>query len=127
MTTSDFGNHLIYDGDCPFCSQYVRLTRLREALGPVALINARDQGPEQARAVALGFDLNEGMLLHFDGQDHFGADCLNMLALMSTRSGAFNRFTALLFRNKPVARFSYPILRNGRNATLWMLGRAKIG
>jgi len=35
---------IVYDGDCPFCSRYVRLVRLRDAIGPVALVNARDGG-----------------------------------------------------------------------------------
>ena len=35
---------IVYDGDCPFCSRYVKLVRLREALGSVDLVNARDGG-----------------------------------------------------------------------------------
>ena len=33
-------NYLIYDGNCPFCSNYVRFTRLRENIGSVDLIDA---------------------------------------------------------------------------------------
>lgn len=126
MTEHSFGNHLIYDGDCPFCSQYVLLARIRDATGPMALLNARDGGPECARARDLGYDLNEGMLLHLDGRDYFGADCLNRLALLSTRSGFFNRVTALVFQSPTVTRFCYPLMRAGRNATLRLLGRSKI-
>ena len=31
----------IYDGDCPFCSKYVRLIQLKNTVGDVELINAR--------------------------------------------------------------------------------------
>ena len=48
----DGGNHdqrgdawLVYDGDCPFCSRYVKYLRLRRAAGPVRLVNAREGGP----------------------------------------------------------------------------------
>ena len=126
MTERTFGNHLIYDGECPFCSRYVHLARIREVAGPVTLLNARNGGPECERARALGYDLNEGMMLHLGGQDYFGADCLNRLALLSTRSGVFNRMTALVFRSPAVARFGYPLLRAGRNATLRILGRSNI-
>ena len=36
---------LVYDGDCPFCSRYVQYLRLRQAAGPVRLVNAREGGP----------------------------------------------------------------------------------
>ncbi|GMG83953.1 DCC1-like thiol-disulfide oxidoreductase family protein [Paralimibaculum aggregatum] len=120
-------NHIIYDGDCPFCSSYVGLMRLKQAIGPVALIDAREGGPEVERARALGFDLDDGMLLHLDGRDHHGADCLNRLALLSTRSGLFNRLSAWLFRSETLARVAYPLLRAGRNATLMLLGRRRLG
>jgi predicted DCC family thiol-disulfide oxidoreductase YuxK len=31
---------LYYDGDCPFCSRYVRWLRLQRAVGSVHLVNA---------------------------------------------------------------------------------------
>ena len=117
---------LIYDGDCPFCSNYVRLVKLREAIGPVQLINARDGGPEVKRATSRGFDLNEGMLLVMDGRYYHGADCINRLALLSTDSGAFNGITAGIFRSPALSKALYPVLRAGRNLTLFLLGRRKI-
>ena len=36
---------LIYDGACIFCDAYVRLLALREAVGPVELIDARSGDP----------------------------------------------------------------------------------
>ncbi|MEL6220172.1 MAG: DCC1-like thiol-disulfide oxidoreductase family protein [Pseudomonadota bacterium] len=124
---AELKNHILYDGECPFCAAFVKLVRLREAVGGLRLVNARDGGPEVERARALGFDLDEGMVLHLDGQDYHGADCLNRLALLSTGSGVFNRLSALLFRSGWVARVSYPVLRAGRNLTLRLLGRTKIG
>ena len=119
--------YLLYDGECPFCAAYVRYARLREAAGPVALIDAREGGEEARRARRLGYDLDEGMLLHLNGVDHHGADCLNRLALLSTRSGAFNRLNAWAFRRPSVARLAYPVLRAGRGAALRLLGRSPIG
>jgi predicted DCC family thiol-disulfide oxidoreductase YuxK len=119
-------NVLIYDGDCPFCANYVRLLRLRGAVGPIRLIDARANPIERRAAMERGFDLNQGMLLFMNGQYYHGAECLNRLALLSTTSDIFNRITAVAFRWPAAARISYPILRAGRNLTLRLLGRRKI-
>lgn len=120
------GAVVIYDGECPFCSAYVRLTRLRDAVGPVRLIDARLGGPEVDGALAAGLDLDDGMVLDFGGRRYHGADSLAMLALLSSGSGFFNRLTARLFRDPAVARRLYPAMRAGRNLTLRLLGRRKL-
>ncbi|HSF96481.1 MAG TPA: DCC1-like thiol-disulfide oxidoreductase family protein [Thermohalobaculum sp.] len=121
------GNYLIYDGECPFCSRYARLTRLRAAVGGLRLINARDRGPEVEAAIRAGYELDQGMLLSLDGQLHYGADCLNRLALMSSRSTLFNRLTYALFRSPRASRLMYPVLRAGRNLVLRLMGRRRLG
>jgi predicted DCC family thiol-disulfide oxidoreductase YuxK len=120
-------NYLIYDGECPFCSRYARLVRLRETVGQVALIDARVPSPEVEAAKAHGYVLDDGMLLRLDGNIYYGADCLNRLALLSSRSTAFNRLTYLLLRSPALARWTYPILRCGRRAVLILLGRKRLG
>lgn len=117
---------LIYDGECPFCKRYVAMTRLRQAIGNVRLIDARQGGPEFEEMQAAGFDVNEGMLLKLEGEYYFGADCLNRLALLSTRSDLFNKFCAFVFRSQKISRLAYPVLRCGRNLTLRLLKRDPI-
>ena len=125
--SGESGNYLIYDGECPFCSRYVRLTRLRDAVGGLRLINARDRTPEAEAAIRAGYSLDEGMVLCLDGRLYHGADCLNRLALMSSRSGLFNRLTYAMFRSPGVSRVVYPVLRAGRNLALLLLGRRRLG
>jgi predicted DCC family thiol-disulfide oxidoreductase YuxK len=36
---------VIYDGECPFCANYVRLYRLRQLVGRVQLVDARGNDP----------------------------------------------------------------------------------
>lgn len=104
----------------------MRLTKLKQSIGPVRLINARDGGPEVTQVKAAGLDLDEGMVMSYNGKLYHGDECLNMMAMMSSDSGIFNRMAALLFRSPVVARASYPFLRCGRAITLRMLGRKKI-
>lgn len=123
--TSD-QNYLLYDGECPFCSSYVQMVQLRKAVGPVEMLNMRENPDLAARYKAEGYDLDQGMLLHLDGQVFWGADCINRLAMLSSQSDLFNRLNAAVFRHPSLSAVLYPIMRAGRNATLALLGRTKV-
>lgn len=112
-----------YDGECPFCSEFVRLLRLRESVGAPELVNLRDATAARTELEAQGFDLDRGMVADISGVRYGGADALNALALLTTPSGLFNRATAVLFSSPVLARIVYPIMRAGRNATLTLLDR----
>ena len=131
------GAVLVYDGECPVCSAYVRYVRIRESVGEVVLIDARDGSSADPKKSALGkywlgriraanLDLNEGMVLIYGGRLYHGADCVHMLALLSSASGPFNRFNALLFKSPAAAKVLYPAMRGGRNLLLRLLGRKRI-
>jgi predicted DCC family thiol-disulfide oxidoreductase YuxK len=117
---------LVYDGECPVCSAYVRYLRLKASAGTAQLINARDGGPWVDRVRAHGLDLDEGMALYYGGAWYHGADCIHMLALLSTPSSVFNRLNAVMFRSPRIARAMYPVLRAGRNLLLKVLGRSPL-
>jgi predicted DCC family thiol-disulfide oxidoreductase YuxK len=126
MTThSEPDTWIVYDGQCPFCSRYVQLVRLRETLGQVGLFDARKGGPQVEEARRAGL-LDEGMVLKLDGRLYHGAECIHMLALLSTPSSWFNRVNAAMFRSQTASRVLYPVLRTGRNAVLRLLGRSKL-
>lgn len=117
---------LVYDGDCPFCSRYVRYLRFRDTVGKVHLVNAREGGPLVEEIIGAGLDLDEGMVLKMGGRCYHGADCIHALAMLSSSCNAFNRVNAVIFRSPTLSRALYPILRAGRNAVLRGLGRTKI-
>jgi predicted DCC family thiol-disulfide oxidoreductase YuxK len=109
---------LIYDGACIFCDAYVRLLSLREAVGPVELIDARSGDPRLRAYESAGYDLKEGMLFDYNGTVYFGADAINVLATLSTPVKTFNRINGALLSKRHVARFFYPILKFCRTITL---------
>jgi len=119
-------NFLLYDGDCPFCSNYVRMLQLQKAVGPIDLLNMRDHPDLAVAYKAQGYDLNQGMLLHLDGQDYWGADCINRLALISTGNDFFNSVNAAVFRNPCLSTALYPFMRTGRSLALTLLGKKKM-
>jgi predicted DCC family thiol-disulfide oxidoreductase YuxK len=124
VTVAD--NWLLYDGECPFCSRYVRHVRLRAAIGPITLANAREHAALLEEVRRLGFDVDTGMVLKLDGNYYHGADCIHALALLTTPSGWFNRINSLVFRSATASKILYPILRAGRNLTLRLLGRTRL-
>lgn len=122
MTTS-----IYYDGNCPFCERYVRYLRLKDIAGPVELVDLRQDSRSKAEFVAEGFDLDKGMVVDMDGRRVGGADAINQLALMTTRSNLFNRLTKWLFSSTLIASLLYPLLATGRWFLLFLLGRHQLG
>ena len=117
---------IVYDGECPFCSEYLKVLRLRDAAKTVELISARDPHPLVDEVLKLGFDLDEGMVAKVGDAYYHGADCVHILSLMSTPSGVFNKLNNLIFKHRFLATLLYPVLRFGRNMTLRLLGHQKL-
>jgi predicted DCC family thiol-disulfide oxidoreductase YuxK len=116
---------LVYDGQCPFCSRYARLVRVRENVR-LHLIDARAGGPLVREMRDAGLDLNEGMVLKKGNRYYPGAEALHVLAALSTSKTFLNRLAASIFRSGYRSRAIYPLLRAGRNAALRLLGRERI-
>ena len=116
---------IVYDGECPVCSAYVRMLRLR-ALGDVELINARDDHPLVRSLENSGVDLDEGMAVKVGDELYLGDQAIQRMALMTSGSSIFNRLNFWIFRSGTRSRLLYPILRAGRNLLLTLLGRRSI-
>ena len=115
-----------YDGDCPLCRSYTRMMRLREAIGRVDLVDAREAPDAVSRLSRLGLDLDEGFVVDADGRLYHGADAIHMLAILTAPLGIFHRFNAAIFSRPRLAAFLYPLLVRGRALLLWLLGRKPI-
>jgi predicted DCC family thiol-disulfide oxidoreductase YuxK len=118
--------HIVYDGECPFCTRYVKLLRLRAASGPIVLVNAREPHPAVDYVESRGVALDNEMALVIGGEVYAGPECINRLALMSTSSGAFNRINAFIFASPRRSDRAYPAMRFVRNFTLRLLRRPPI-
>ena len=117
---------VVFDGDCPFCSQYVQLLKLREIVGATRLVNARSGDSIAIELQQSGYDLNQGMVVRYKGQTYCGADGVHVLACLTTSSRTFNRVNNVIFGSLIVSRALYPILRFGRSAALRLLGKSEI-
>jgi len=114
---------VVYDGECPFCRNYVSLMALRKAVGQVELVDARNGGPTVRRLADLGYDLNEGMAALYGGRIYYGGDSVALLSSMTSERGWVGRLVAVLLRDSNRARVLYPFMKFGRRVTLRLLGK----
>ncbi|SEI01236.1 Predicted thiol-disulfide oxidoreductase YuxK, DCC family [Rheinheimera pacifica] len=117
---------LIYDKDCPACNAYCQMVRIRQSVGELKLINAREDTEIMQQITAQGLDIDQGMVLKMGDNWYYGSDAIYMLSLLSSRSGLFNRLNYHLFKSKRLAKWLYPLLRFCRNLLLKLLGKRKI-
>jgi len=101
--------------------------RLQEAAGRLQLVDARQEPGLVEQLQHQGYRLNDGLLLAIGNQYFHGAAAINVLALMSSRSGCFNRLNYRVFRSRRMANLLYPVLVAGRRVLLWLLGRKPLG
>jgi predicted DCC family thiol-disulfide oxidoreductase YuxK len=117
---------LVYDKECPACDNYCQIVRIREDIGELMLVDAREPTPIMDEITALGWDIDQGMVLKIGNRLYYGAEAIHALALISSRSGVFNRLNYWLFKSTWLSHLLYPILRSLRNLLLKILRKTKI-
>lgn len=117
---------LVYDKQCPACNNYCQMVRIKESVGILQLVDARDDTPIMEEITAAGLDIDEGMVLKMGDQLYYGADAIHALSLISSRSGIFNRLAYWVFKSKRVSHVLYPMLKVGRVVLLKLLRRTRI-
>lgn len=117
---------IVYDGECPFCSNFVELYRIRDNVGKVELIDARERPDLIEEFDRRGFEINDGMVAIWQGQYYYGPDSVNLLSMLSSEKGAFAAMNRALFRNRKTAAAVYPWLVRGRKLVLKIMGRKLI-
>lgn len=113
---------LVYDGQCPVCTAYCRVVRLRDAGSALHLMDARQGGALMDEITAAGLDIDQGMVLKLDGTLYYGPDAIRVLTLMSGRVGWFNRLNSTMFATPRRAGIAYPLGKALRNVVLKVMG-----
>jgi len=117
---------LVYDKECPACDLYCKLVRIRESIGNLILVDARNPSSFMDEITAAGLDIDQGMVLIVGDQMYYGADAIHTLAIMGTRSGVLNRLAYWCFKSRAASSVVYPVLRSCRNLLLKILRKTKI-
>ena len=117
---------LVYDRECPACNAYCQVVNIRESVGDLRIVDARENSQVMKEITAQGLDIDQGMVLKMGGQLYYGADAIHALALIGSRSGIFNRMNYWMFKSRTASSLLYPVLRFFRNLLLKFLGKSKI-
>jgi predicted DCC family thiol-disulfide oxidoreductase YuxK len=117
---------LVYDRECPACNAYCQVVRIRESVGELRIVDARENSEVMNEITSQGLDIDQGMVLKMGNQLYYGSDAVHTLALMGSRSGIFNRINYWIFKSKTISSILYPVLRFFRNFLLKILGKTKI-
>jgi predicted DCC family thiol-disulfide oxidoreductase YuxK len=112
---------VLYDGECPFCANYVAMARLRERVGEVELIDARGRPDLVAAHKAAGRPIDEGMIVETEEAVYFGGDAVWAINALLSRNPVLNALSG-----RAMLKFVYPALRFGRNTALRAMGRKPI-
>jgi len=113
---------IVYDGACPFCSDYVRYQDLKACAESVELVDARTDRQALERYAIDAADMEDGMVVIVDGVSHRGADAVHALSNLSRPPrNWWVAAVARASRRLPASRFLYPFLKLGRRIALTFL------
>lgn len=116
--------YIFFDGQCPFCSNFVGLLNLKKRYN-VKLFDLREQSEAVTWFENSGYRVDEGMIVTINNQIYYAEEAVHILSLLSSRSfsGIIYRF---FFSKLLIAKVLYPIMKKGRNITLYLMQKKKI-
>ena len=83
---------LIYDKQCPACNFYCNIVRIRESVGELVLVDARENSEVMDEITKRDWDIDQGMVLKVGEQLYYGSDAIYILSTIGSQSNLFNRF-----------------------------------
>lgn len=114
---------ILYDGQCPVCTDYCTKVQLKEGEGELVLLDARKKGELLDEVTARGLDIDEGMVVRRDGQLFYGSEAMREIVKLKKKAGVMERF---FFGGQKMAKVMYGVCKAGRNVLLRVLGIKKI-
>jgi predicted DCC family thiol-disulfide oxidoreductase YuxK len=119
--------NIYYDGECPFCTRYVFMLKLREVVGQVNLISLRSQDTRALKILSSGINVNKGFVIEYEGRLYFGGDAFYLINSLVTRDDGFGKIKKIIFSSKKISSFIYKILTYLRYILLFIIGGTLIG
>ena len=117
---------IVYDGECPFCSNFVSLANLRKLGYEVTLVNAREDDNEIVRDVAKKYDLDDGMVVLIGEKVLYGSMAAHFLSTGFDIKNPVAFLYSIMLSNRLVSRCIYPLLVRGRKIYFKLLGKPLI-
>ena len=101
---------ILYDGECPFCDNYIKLMNLKSIIPEIQILDAHNHHDMVIHFRNNGLEINDGMILSLDGAVYYGSECVHALAMLTNNNTTFYKLNKVMFQNKQLARILYPIL-----------------
>ena len=117
---------VIYDGDCPFCSNFVRLSNLKRLGYEVTLVNAREANNDFVRELSESFDLDDGMIVIVDNDILYGSTAARFLSTGFKITNPLALIYYIFLHNKNVSELTYPWLVRARKFYFKLIGKRLI-
>ena len=103
--------NIYYDGDCYFCSNFVRKLELEKIYGQVNLYSIRDNLDIKEKIQSLGFNVNKGFLIEYKEKWYWGDEAYKLVNIE-------NKFNLM----GVISKIPYKFLVLGRYLTLIFQG-----
>ena len=112
---------LYYDGDCPFCSRYADILRLRSCY-ELEVCNARED--QSYNVCKKGIALDDGVILVVEQSCFQGVEALNMLLKICKYRGVFFSLHRIVFANAIIGNSVYWLFKLLRKVALYFKGKS---
>lgn len=117
MTTPKDSLDIYYDGQCPFCRNYVHVLELKKHY-TVQIHNAREAKEKMKEFLLKGYDINEGMIVCVNETAvYHGAQAVTFLNKCTTKK-------AFIYETKLFKYVGYPCLKVLRKCILFIGGKS---
>ncbi|MDC0528840.1 DUF393 domain-containing protein [Gammaproteobacteria bacterium] len=106
------GIEIIYDGECPFCNDFIIVSNIKKTFGNIKMTNARNSNEQSVIMVKRqGINLDDGMVvIKEDGSLLYGDKAARFITIYGKGDGIRAFVYRLVLRNEKFAAFSYPAL-----------------
>ena len=100
---------IIYDGNCPFCNNFIMVANLKKNLKHIVFLNARDSIEAKKIINDNNIDIDKGMIVCSKGQILYGDKAATFIVINGS-GGAIFLLYRLLLSNSKLSKKIYPIL-----------------
>jgi predicted DCC family thiol-disulfide oxidoreductase YuxK len=101
---------IVYDGECPFCSDFVALNRLKESGYTLTIINARDTKNPVVVDLRKSYDIDNGMIVIYREKVLYGSSAARFISSSYSHKVLRASLYRLILGNQKIANILYPVL-----------------
>jgi predicted DCC family thiol-disulfide oxidoreductase YuxK len=117
---------IVYDGECPFCTDFVVLSDFTKMGYEVELVSARESKNELVKKLALEYNLDNGMIVVFKGQILYGSEAASFISSAHQGGSIKSALYRAALGGSWRAKYFYPVLVFMRKLYFKVLGRSLI-